>query len=757
MKQHPRKKRHTPAGGEKAPNSFAATPTSKANQFHRRPTGNGKEEILRAYQAVKSLNALEQREEASSRQGHTDLAQRMAGLQKGNRKIRDWRRAAVNVIEDDVRSRQATESVNADLRESERRFRQMIDALPAAVYTTDAQGRLTHFNPACIEFSGRTPELGTDQWCVSWKLYHADGTPMPHDECPMAIALKEGRIVRGVEAIVERPDGTRLWFAPYPTPLRDAEGKTIGGVNMLLDITERKRAEIVTASLAAIVESSDDAIISKDLNGVITSWNKGAERLFGYMAREVTGKPITLLIPPDRQQEEPKILERIGRGERVEHFETVRVCKNGSLIDISLTISPLRDSAGRIIGASKIARDITERKRAEKALRASEERFRTLFDLGPVAVYSIDTSGVIQNFNRRAAELWGRAPASGDTDERFCGSYKLFRPDGSFMPHDQCPMAEVVSGKIPGARDAEVLIERPDGSRVTVVVNICPLKNEQGEITGAINCFYDITERKQAERQLALARAQLADRATQLEALVAERTATLQDTVSELEHFSYTITHDMRAPLRAMQGFAGILLNDAADRLTPESAGYLRRIMIAAHRMDALIQDSLQYAKIVREQIPLAPVEPGPVLRAILDSYPSLQPPQVEIHLVEPLPPVIANEAGLGQCFSNVLVNAIKFVKPGIVPRVRIWAETRASFVRFWFEDNGIGIPTEYQERIFGMFQQLDKSYEGTGIGLALVRKTAQRMEGKVGVESESGRGSRFWLEFKKPLDTPLH
>ncbi len=226
MKQHPRKKRHTPAGGEKAPNSFAAAPTSKANQFHRRPTGNGKEEILRAYQAVKSLNALEQREEASSRQGHTDLAQRMAGLQKNNGTIRDWRRAAVNVIEDAVRSREATESTNSDLRESERRFRQMIDALPAAVYTTDAEGRLTHFNPACVEFSGRTPELGTDQWCVSWKLYHADGTPMPHDECPMAIALKEGRIVRGVEAIVERPDGTRLWFAPYPTPLRDAEGKT---------------------------------------------------------------------------------------------------------------------------------------------------------------------------------------------------------------------------------------------------------------------------------------------------------------------------------------------------------------------------------------------------------------------------------------------------------------------------------------------------------------------------------------------------
>ena len=153
-------------------------------------------------------------------------------------------------------------------------------------------------------------------------------------------------------------------------------------------------------------------------------------------------------------------------------------------------------------------------------MRASEERYRTLFELGPVAVYSCDALGVIQNFNRRAAELWGRAPALGETDERFCGSFKLFGPDGGFMPHEQCPMAEVLSGKISEARDAEVLIERPDGSRVTVVVNIRPLKNQHGEVTGAINCFYDISERKLAEERQLLLTGELAHRGKNLLAVI---------------------------------------------------------------------------------------------------------------------------------------------------------------------------------------------------------------------------------------------
>jgi PAS domain S-box-containing protein len=259
------------------------------------------------------------------------------------------------------------------LRANALHFREMIDALPVAIYTTDAEGRVTHFNQAVVELCGREPTLGNDQWCVSWKLFRPDGTPLPHDQCPMAVALKEGRAIHGAEIIAERPDGTRAWVEAFPTPFFDEADKVAGGINMLMDITARKQAGATEGLLAAIVQSSDDAIISKGLDGIITSWNQSAERLFGYSAEEAIGRPISILFPPDRLDEEPKIIERLKRGERVDHFETVRMRKDGSHVEISLTISPLRDASGRIVGASKVARDITELKRVREELRNAKE------------------------------------------------------------------------------------------------------------------------------------------------------------------------------------------------------------------------------------------------------------------------------------------------------------------------------------------------------------------------------------------------
>jgi PAS domain S-box-containing protein len=216
---------------------------------------------------------------------------------------------------------------------------------------------------------------------------------MRHDECPMAVAIRERRPVRGSEAIAERPDGSRVPFIPYPTPLYDSTGIFIGAVNLLVDAGDRKRADESAKRLSAIVESSDDAIISKDLDGAITSWNSGAERLFGYTAEEAVGKPVTILIPEDRIDEEPEIIERIRHGERIDHYETVRRHKHGSLIDVSLSVSPVRNADGRIVGASKIARDITERRRTQQqqSLLLNEMKHRVKNTLATVQALAMQT------------------------------------------------------------------------------------------------------------------------------------------------------------------------------------------------------------------------------------------------------------------------------------------------------------------------------------------------------------------------------
>jgi len=281
-----------------------------------------------------------------------------------------------------------------------RELEAILQSLPAAIYTTDLEGKITFYNEAAAKLWGVRPELHRSEFCGSWKLYWPDGTYLPHDQCPMAIALREGRPIRGKEAVAERPDGTRVPFLAHPTPLFDEAGRLTGAVNMLVDIGGRKDAELAAQRLAAIVESSDDAILSKDLNGIITSWNAGAERLYGYAGHEILGKPVTILIPEDRQDEEPRILARIRRGERIEHYETVRMRKDGSLVDISLSVSPIMDTTGKIIGASKIARDITDKRHAEEQkdllLREMDHRVKNLFALA---------NGMVALSSRKAASI----------------------------------------------------------------------------------------------------------------------------------------------------------------------------------------------------------------------------------------------------------------------------------------------------------------------------------------------------------------
>jgi PAS domain S-box-containing protein len=308
----------------------------------------------------------------------------------------------------DITARKAVEDYFHD---HDRQAREILDAVPAAIYATDAEGRITYYNKATLSFAGREPVIGEDSWCVTHRLYAEDGTPLPHDRCPMAIALRENREVRGVNAVAERPDGTRIPFEPYPTPLHDKEGRLTGAVNMLIDLTDRKHTE---SRLAAIVASSDDAIVSKTLDGIVTSWNAGATRIFGYEASEMIGQPILRIIPENLHSEESDILARLRRGERIDHYETIRIRKDGKPVNISLTVSPLYNASGRVIGASKIARDITERVQAEERQKALLDELNhrvknTLATVQALAAQTIRGEGlspdILEVFNARLLAL----------------------------------------------------------------------------------------------------------------------------------------------------------------------------------------------------------------------------------------------------------------------------------------------------------------------------------------------------------------
>ncbi len=258
---------------------------------------------------------------------------------------------------------------------TKKKIENVLSVMPTAVYTCDEEGRITFFNQRAADLWGREPKLNSeeDKYCGSVRMLAPDGSPIPPSACPMASAVNTGQSFRGEEITIERSDGSRIIAQVNIDPLYELDGRRTGAINAFQDVTDLKQAERASRRLAAIVEWSDDAIVTKDLNGVITSWNQAAERLFGYAPAEIIGKSVTTLIPPEHIDEEPDILGRIRRGERVDHYETVRRRKDGSLVEISLSVSPIRDADGAITGASKIARDITARKRAETALREARD------------------------------------------------------------------------------------------------------------------------------------------------------------------------------------------------------------------------------------------------------------------------------------------------------------------------------------------------------------------------------------------------
>jgi len=463
-------------------------------------------------------------------------------------------------------------------------------------------------------------------------------------------------------------------------------------LSRLADEEARQLAERDARQLAAIVESSDDAIVSKNLDGVIQTWNAGAQRLFGYSPEEAIGQPITILIPADRPDEEPEILARIRRGERVHHFETVRRRKDGSLIDISLTISPIRDRAGRIIGASKIARDITRQKLAEARLLESERRLQDLLAAVPAAIYTTDVEGRITYFNQAAVDLAGRTPTLGS--DEWCVTWKLYRPDGTFLPHDQCPMAIALKEGRP-IRGAEAVAERPDGTRIPFMPFPTPLRDASGKVVGAINMLVDISERRQAETQQRL--------------LLNELNHRTKNNMQVLQSLLYSAGRGTRS--------------EEARRALDEAS---RRIaaMAAAQRVLYGTTDASRFR--IEE-----------FLRAVTETIRQTLPPDVGI-VCEKASGVLSNDAAmpLALILNELLTNAVKHgVKDHAKQSVRVGLTERDGDFELYVEDDGPGFDLDAVRQtssglrlVLGLSRQLHGQFE---VSKAPARATLRFCAGK--------------------------
>ncbi len=397
---------------------------------------------------------------------------------------------AINCFHETTAPRRAEER----LREQDRHLAATLEHAGVGIYEIDARARLLYVNPHMAALMGYEPEA-----LIGRSIFdetHSEDFAADQAQFHHQVAGKIDRYT--IEKRIKRRDGSYFWASVTSSSVCDAEGNFLYAVRVAHDVTDRKHSERDAYHLAAIVESSSDAIVSKDLDGVITTWNHSAQRVFGYTAEEAVGRPVTILIPPNRLDEEPEILRRIRRGERIEHYETVRQRKDGTLIDVSLTVSPILDARGKIVGASKIARDVTERKRLDALLHASERRSQELLSAIPAAIYTTDAEGKVTYYNQPAADLAGRMPVIGRDD--WNETWKLHKPDGSPLAPDECPMTIALKEGRP-VRNAETIVERPDGTCVPVIPYPSPLRDEAGKIVGIINMMVDVSERKQAETQ----------------------------------------------------------------------------------------------------------------------------------------------------------------------------------------------------------------------------------------------------------------
>ena len=642
----------------------------------------------------------------------------------------------------------------------------IIQNLPVAVYTCNVEGYITAYNNAAVTLWGRVPEVDKDLWSGVWKIFKITGEPMLPNQYPIVRAMQERRVIEGEEMIIERPDGTKRILLTHPAPIFDENGVLTGAVNTLIDITEQKNSEENKARLAAIVESSHDAIISKNLNGVIKTWNKEAENLFGYTAAEAVGRHISLVIPPERLSEEDLIISKIRNGERVDHFETVRLTKDGKPVDISLTISPIRDDKGNIIGASKIARDITEQKALEERMHVHVKSLQIINSLAKSISENLDTQAILQKVTDATTQLidaefgaffYNTVNEKGESLMLYTLSGAPKEAFDKFgMPRNTQVFKVTFKGE--GIVRSDDITKDPrydkntpyygmtEGDLPVVSYLAVPVISKMGSVIGGL--FYGHSQ----PAKFTKAHEDLITGVAPQAALALEN-AKLFEAVEALnikkDEFIGLASHELKTPVTSVSGYLQILQRTLKD--DNQNKLFVNKAVQQVNKLSSLIADLLDVSKINTGKMPFN-FTSFDLLHLLNEVKEMMQQTSnthsiiLECNASELM--VDADRQRIEQVIINLISNAIKYSPNAHHIIIRCLAV--GSNATISVQDFGTGIPEEEQRFIFERFYRVKNvasHVSGLGIGLYICNEIIHRHGGKLSVTSKVGVGSTFTFE----------
>ncbi|GGC71694.1 hypothetical protein GCM10011387_26530 [Pedobacter quisquiliarum] len=650
-----------------------------------------------------------------------------------------------------------------DIDKKNKQYQSLIEDSPLAIYTSDQDGRLTYFNPAAVQLWGRVPVMGEDFWSGPWRIHFPDGRPMNLSDSPMAKALQQIARFENQEIVIERPDQTFKRLLVFAIPTFDDQSTFSGTQNTFVDITAKTSYETKQSVLSAIVESSDDAIISKDLNGIISSWNQGAQRIFGYTETEVIGKPVSILIPTERLKEEDTILGQIRQGNKVKHFETIRMTKIGKLIPISLTVSPVKDVSGNIIGASKIARDITEQVEAQASIKRNAQNLELLNSIGKVILEQLEVKEVLQQVTDVTTQITGASfgaffyntyddngeafmlyTLSGASSAQFesLGMPRhaaLFKPtfsNSEVIRVDDVTMDSRYGKNMP-------LFGMPSGHLDVKSYLAVPVVSANGEVIGGLLFGHPEVGQFRAEHE-DLVESIASQAAIALEnSRLFEEIKTMSDKKDE---FIALASHELKTPLTTIKGYLQLLAKKKQDRV---NALFIEKTLDQVAKLNALIADLLDVSKIEagKLQFNLEHFDLRLLLKEVMETFPyTYKTHKIIFHDANEPAIVYADKQRIEQVINNLLTNAIKYSPAADLVEISLFKDAEVVTVRV--KDYGIGLKEEHKSKIFTRFYRADGvvNVSGLGIGLHLTKEIIDRHNGQIGVEGTFGVGSEFYF-----------